>query len=142
MKRTVNERIKMLRTHLNLTQQEFAETVGITSTQLSRIENGDGVPQKSTLAKICSATNVTFDWLTNGNGEFKPQVISQSNELSFVLPWKDEAYKQVINERDSLKKELDRCWQMIGHITSGVKPNFLKAFNGTGLKKRSLGAAA
>ncbi len=63
MKQTVNERVKLLRTHLNQTQQEFSSLVGLTNTQLSRIENGEGVPQRGTIQKIIANTGVDKVWL-------------------------------------------------------------------------------
>lgn len=134
MKRTVNERIKMLRNHLNLTQQEFAERVGITSTQLSRIENGDGTPQNTTIQKISEGTNVSFEWLLHEKGDFNPQVFSKK-VVGNDDPWKNVAFQQIAGERDSLKKEVERLWQMISHYTSGTKPNFHQALNASGLVK-------
>jgi len=131
MKTTVNERIKMLRNHLNLTQQEFASIVELTSTQLSRIENGNGEPQKSTIQQIIKNIDVAPTWLIEGKGELKAQVKEKNASISND-PWKDALVMQVKEENTRLQRELERVWQMVQHLTGGAKPNFLKALDKAG----------
>jgi transcriptional regulator with XRE-family HTH domain len=134
MKQTVNERVKSLRTKLNLTQQEFAEAIGITSAQLSRIENGENTPQDGTLKKIAHAASVDLNWLKLGIGDVEPKLVNESSSVE--NPWKEEAYK-------ALKDEVAFYRQLLMQVTGGKAASFLQALNGTGLpKKRSLRAAA
>lgn len=135
MKTTVNERIKMLRTSLNLTQSEFSEIVGLTNTQLSRIENGNGAPQNATLKGILDNIDVSKDWLLNGTGELNPQINIKSKLANNNSQWKDEAYFEVKSKNAILEKELERLWQMVQHLTGGAKPNFRKALNLTDFSK-------
>lgn len=143
MKSTVNERIKLLRTDLNLTQQQFSDLIGITSTQLSRIENGNSAPQNATIKGILENIEVSKDWLLDGKGELKAQVKSNNKFADVNSPWKEEAYLEVKSKNALLEKELERLWQMIQHLTGGAKPNFHKALNLTDFSKRKgLRAAA
>lgn len=125
MKTTINERFKMLRTSLTLTQNEFANMIGLTPTQLSRIENGSSQPQNSTLKDLFKKVEVSHDWLLNGKGELNAKIIDVIAQD--VNPWKDALVSQVKEENNRLQKEVERLWQMIGHYTGGAKPNFLKA---------------
>lgn len=65
----MNERIKGIRKHLKLSQEEFAKRLGITGSGLSNIESGKrSVTEQMTIA-ICQIFNVSKDWLCDGKGE-------------------------------------------------------------------------
>ncbi|MBX2948112.1 MAG: helix-turn-helix transcriptional regulator [Crocinitomicaceae bacterium] len=55
--------IKKLRKEKGLNQQEFGKLTGITQTSLSLIENGNTIPNKSTLKSICKVLNVPEELL-------------------------------------------------------------------------------
>lgn len=69
----IYERIRVLRKdHLNMTQTEFAERLGVTRSVIKNIElNALAKPdQKLSLMKlICKEFNVSEDWLLDGVGE-------------------------------------------------------------------------
>lgn len=65
----INDRIKQVRTALNLTQQEFAEQILIAQGSLGEIENGRRNVNKRVLQIICTKFGVNEDWLKNGIGE-------------------------------------------------------------------------
>lgn len=135
MEQTVNERVKVLRTHLNLTQQAFAELVGITSTQLSRIESGDGTPQKSTIQKIVEHTGVPNDWINSGKGELKAQVKMRDSQAANNLPWKEEAYSELKQTNSYLQKKLDESTATVSRLLDMIgSGNFLQLVNETALK--------
>lgn len=61
---TVNERIGDLRTSRGLQQKELAEMIGVSASQLSRIENGETTNINSeTIAKLAKALNVSTDYI-------------------------------------------------------------------------------
>ena len=85
----MNERIKQLRKTLGVTQQEFAERIGITRNAVANYETGRNKPIGSVLNLICNEYNVNPDWLRNGSGEMfiKPATFSldeyaQANKLN------------------------------------------------------------
>lgn len=55
----VNENIKKLRQNNNLTQEEFAEKIGISIQGLSNIERNRYQPNSETIDKICKVFNLT-----------------------------------------------------------------------------------
>lgn len=65
----MNERIKKLRKHLDLTQREFAERIGVKQNTVAQYEMGRNVPIDSVISLICREFNVNEVWLRNGTGE-------------------------------------------------------------------------
>lgn len=85
----MNERIKQLRKTLGLTQQEFAERIGITRNAVANYETGRNEPIGSVLNLIFNEYNVNPDWLRNGSGEmfiepatFSLDEYAQANKLN------------------------------------------------------------
>ena len=65
----MNDRIKELRKKLNMSQDVFAKTLGLTKNYISLVENGSRNLSEQSLKILCSALNVNEDWLRNGTGE-------------------------------------------------------------------------
>lgn len=65
----MNERIKKLRRTLDLTQQEFADKIGIKRNSLANYETGRNTPIGAIVVSICREFNVNEEWLRNGTGE-------------------------------------------------------------------------
>lgn len=74
---TINDRIKELRSMLELTQQEFAEKINLQWNTISRIENGSRNPSERTLKDIALSFGVNLIWLTNG---VKPIFVEMGRE--------------------------------------------------------------
>ena len=62
-------RIKKLRKALELTQQEFAERIGIKRNTVATYEIGRNVPLDAVIASMCREFNVNEAWLRTGEGE-------------------------------------------------------------------------
>ena len=67
----MNNRIKELRTSLNLTQEEFANRLAITKASVSRLESGVNNPSDQTVKLICSEFGVRREWLEFGHEPMK-----------------------------------------------------------------------
>lgn len=65
----MKERIKELRTQLGLTQQKFADKLGLKRQTIAAYEIGNIEPSDSTLLLICKEFNVNEVWLRTGEGE-------------------------------------------------------------------------
>lgn len=116
MKTSIRERVKLLRTHLNLTQQDFCALCDLTNTSLSRIENGEVEPQKMTIQKMIDNTGVNPEWLIDGKGELKVQVLKKKRQVSD--PWKEEAYTSLKQNNSYLQNKLDEANLFIKHLLS------------------------
>lgn len=65
----IDKRLKELRKELGLTQQEFADKLGIKRNTIATYEAGKSKPSDSAIVLICNTFNVSIDWLRNGSGE-------------------------------------------------------------------------
>ena len=65
----MNERIKTLRKELKMSQDVFAEKLGLTKNYISLVENGNRNLSEQSIKVLCSILNVNEDWLRTGNGE-------------------------------------------------------------------------
>lgn len=79
----MNERIKELRKRLNLTQQQFAERLGIKRNTIANYEVGRNAPVDTVVSLICRVFNVNEEWLRNGTGEmFGPEAEDELEALA------------------------------------------------------------
>lgn len=79
----MHERIRKLRRMLDLTQEKFAERIGIKRNTVATYESGRNEPVDSVVALICREFNVNEEWLRYGTGEmFAPDV---SDELEALV---------------------------------------------------------
>lgn len=77
-------RIKKIRKELDLTQQEFANRIGIARGNVAAYEVGKNAPSDAVITLICREFNVSEDWLRNGNGDmFLPA--DRENEISRLI---------------------------------------------------------
>ena len=65
----MHDRIKKLRKALDLTQQEFADRIGIKRNTIANYETGRNDPIDSVISLICREFNVNEKWLRFGDGE-------------------------------------------------------------------------
>lgn len=80
----MNDRIKKIRKHLDLTQTEFAKRIGTTQNTLTGYENGRRKPSNSVINNICKEFNVNETWLRTGEGEMFV-TLSREEELTDFL---------------------------------------------------------
>lgn len=64
----MNERIKELRKKLDLTQQEFADRIGVKRNTVATYEGGRNEPVDAVTSLICKEFNVNENWLRTGSG--------------------------------------------------------------------------
>lgn len=65
----MNERFKELRSILSITQQDFAEKLGLSRNFVAQIEMGTKVPSDRTVRDVCRVFKVNYTWLVHGSGE-------------------------------------------------------------------------
>lgn len=80
----MNKRLKILRKSLNLTQSEFANSIGIKGSSYCDIENGKASITERTIISICSIYNVNRQWLQSGKGD----IFLNINENDFLNTFK------------------------------------------------------
>ena len=81
----MNERIKALRKKLKMSQDIFAEKLGLTKNYISLIENGNRSLSRQSMKVLCSMFNVNEDWLQNGTGNmFKSETYTSYNANQII----------------------------------------------------------
>ena len=65
----INERIKLLRKTLKLSQTDFGKNLGVSRDVINNIDRSTVEPKPLLLEHICSVYNVNPDWLMHGTGE-------------------------------------------------------------------------
>lgn len=65
----MNERLKLLRNKLGLTQQEFADGIGIKRNAITNYEIGRNEPMDAVISLICRTYHVNENWLRTGEGD-------------------------------------------------------------------------
>lgn len=115
-----------LRQATGLTQQEFAEKIGLTRNFVWMLEKGERIPSDRTISDICRVFNVNEIWLRTGEGEM------------FVTHTRDEAIAAFVgrvlaSENDSFQKRLisvlaglkEDEWELLEkvalHLAEGIK---------------------
>ena len=80
----MNERIALVRKSLGLTQEKFAEQVGLSRNFMWMIESGTRVPSDRTISDICREFNVNETWLRTGEGEMFNQITRSEKIAAFI----------------------------------------------------------
>ena len=81
---SIGERIKLVRTTVGVTQQSFADTIGLKRNTIANYEIGQIQPSDRTIADICREFGVSEVWLRTGEGEmFLP--VSEDEQLAEIL---------------------------------------------------------
>lgn len=94
-------RVTALREKLNLSQQEFADKIGITQGALSQLESGKSTLSLSTITKISKEFNVDCNWLIlgiEGYDDSHFQNYQKVLESSFIPLVKEEAHAGYIDQ--------------------------------------------
>lgn len=121
MENTVNERVRLLRNQLGLTQNDFATKIDSTLATISRTENGGTNPQQKMINRIIEVFSVNRDWILHGKGEmFTENVVKATNRES-VNPWENALVKE-------LKEEVTFLRELLKNMTlpqaNRANPNF------------------
>ncbi len=64
----MNDRIRMIRTELGLTQKQFAEKLGLKQNSISNLEKDGYTVTPQNIRAICAQFNVDEHWLRTGEG--------------------------------------------------------------------------
>ncbi len=90
---SVGKRIKDRRKELRLTQTDIKKLVGISSGNISEIENGNRLPAAGTLVQLASVLQCSVDWILTGvspiqerppisaNGEIEEELLRVFRQL-------------------------------------------------------------
>lgn len=118
----MKDRIKKIRKELDLTQQEFADRIGIARGNIAAYEVGKNAPSDSVISLICREFSVNENWLRTGEGDM------------FMELSRDEQIEEFIGnllqgEEDSFKRRLisglaaldDTGWKVLEDFLDSIQ---------------------
>lgn len=80
----LNTRIQQIRKTAKLTQDEFAEKIGLSKNFVWMIEKGERIPSDRTIKDICRIFGINEEWLRTGEGDM-PIPKSKDEEIAEML---------------------------------------------------------
>ena len=115
------ERIKEVRKRLGLTQEKFADKIGIKQNSLTNIETDRRAPSNQVVLAICREFNVNRTWLETGEGDMfneTAEIIVADLTKKYGLDELDqllimEYAKLPIEQKNVIKKYLDNVYNGI-----------------------------
>lgn len=118
----VKDRIKKIRKELDLTQQEFADRLGIKRNSVAKYETGENSPSAASISLICREFNVNEHWLRDGTGEMFVKVSKDEQISAFIGD-------MLKDEEDSFKRRLisglcsldDSGWNVLEQFIDSIQ---------------------
>ena len=80
----MKDRLKKLRKELDLTQQAFAEKIGMKQNTIAQYEMGRTTPSDAIIFSICREFSVNEEWLRTGEGEMFEQLTDHQKVLKYT----------------------------------------------------------
>lgn len=117
----MNQRVREIRKHLNLTQEEFAEKIDLKRGGLANIELGNVNLTERNIKKICRQFNVNENWLRTGEGKMFNTMEEDKELLDFViniLADKDEFVRKTFL---TLARLDEKEWDVIKNIMTKLQ---------------------
>lgn len=111
----MKERLKKLRSALNLNQQQFSSAINISRSAVAGYETGTiNIPDR-TIVDICRVFNVNELWLRTGSGEMFRQETNVEVELAHqvgrLIKSDDDLTKRLVLEYLKLPPELKTAFE-------------------------------
>lgn len=118
----MKERLKKLRKTLDLTQQAFADRIGMKQNTIAQYEMGRTAPSDAIIFSICREFNVNETWLRTGEGEMFLEISRDEQIEEFVG-------SLLKNEEDSFKRRLisglaaldETGWQVLEDFLDSIQ---------------------
>lgn len=106
----MKDRLKKLRKELDLTQQAFADKIGMKQNTIAQYEMGRTTPSDAIIFSICREFGVNEKWLKSGEGEMFEELTDQQKILKYtalLLKDKDSAVADAIQTLIVTYEQLD-----------------------------------
>lgn len=114
----MDERIKLIRKKLELTQQEFADKLGIARNNIAGYETCKRSPSDAVISLICTKFNINEEWLRTGEGEMFVQRTRNQTITDFLgdLIIDDNTFKKRLIE--ALAELDERDWESLEKLAT------------------------
>ena len=122
---SVASRTKELRKALGLTQQEFADRLGIKRATVSKYDINATDPSGSVISLICREFHVREAWLRDGEGDMLEQLTEDEDRSRFFGSLsKEDASPEVLAFIDALRKSSDSTIRAAFEFVTNVYESF------------------
>ena len=123
----MKDRIRKIRRNLDLTQQEFADKLGIKRNTIANYESGRNEPIDAVVSLICREFNVNENWLTSGEGEmFLPVEDAVGEVVSKLVDELNPFYDMIIDIMHTFNNLDDKGQEIICNFTSDLVDRMAK----------------
>lgn len=113
----LKDRIKKIRKEANLTQEKFAERLGLKRNTIATYETGKSEPMDNIIVSICREFGINENWLRTGEGNMKKPLTRNQEIFNFandVMELNDEKFKKRFVE--ALARLDERDWEALETI--------------------------
>lgn len=119
---TTNERLKFLRKERGLSMEAFGELIGMSKSNVSKLEKGEHNVADRNIKIICSEFRVNENWLRTGEGDME----LTSNDQIAKVSWEamlngSEAQKSIFEELKNLDGVTEKDLEHILHFIKITK---------------------
>lgn len=110
----MKQRIRALRKHFKLTQEEFGTRIGVSRDSVATYEGGRVIPPEAVIKLIMREFNVDYGWLKDGVGEmFSSDEDEFQAAIDDLMTGENEAAKSLLR---GLSKLSDKQWEALDEI--------------------------
>lgn len=120
---SVGSRIKKLRNSLDLTQQKFADRLGIQRGIIGKYEVDVSAPSDAVISLICRVFNVREAWLRDGTGEMlevKPRAEELGELVRKLLADRPESFRSRLITSLLRFEPNSPEWQILENIYNSI----------------------
>ncbi len=117
----MNNRIKLIRNSVRLTQQEFADKIGIKRNTVALYETGKSGISDAVVKLICKEFNISERWLRTGDGEMYDLPEDRTAAIVADLLDRDSpTYDLILNILDRYQQLDPKSQEVIDSFISGL----------------------
>lgn len=121
----MNERIKIIRKKLGLSQTEFGRRIGISGPAVAKLESGINNPSDQTIKLICSTYDISFLWLKENIGQMILPKDTDDEMIDRVMLNTSDFGKSIMKAFAKVADEED--WKMLAMIVKSMENKSKKA---------------
>ena len=104
------ERIIQIRERSGLSQEKFAERLGLSRNFINQVENGKKNISKRTIEDICEEFEINESWLKTGIGDMERKFDVEFGEICADIGLNDPRAREAIRYNYKLSEEDKELW--------------------------------
>ena len=115
----MNNRLKIVRKKTGLNQNDFADALGISVSNISSYESGRRNPSDAFISLICSKYGINKEWLRDGTGNMEAIKPDDFTSAVVQIDKGDPKARQVIlNYWHMSQQDKDLFWKFLDKLTN------------------------